>query len=310
MLVLISILLAIAFCFFASSICIAVVLAAFMAILADPAVQFLERLRIPRYLAAALVGDGFAKWPRRLQRPDSAGEPIHETTAKGRTEVRFPRAERAGKAVYRVQSARGKPIGRRCAAAQEQESSHWICHRKYFYRGHPLSREHHHFLESGTNTGGDAGSRQRLFEPNSVRWADLGGGRSRPAGLVQFHSTARFLMVIGVVSVLHLVAANLRLPRFVSSRLDVGPVAATVGLLFWGRLWGIPGILLAVPLTAILKLLADSDPALAHFVERAGAQSTSLSSQESRATGNCRTTSYEKSRLRWSAVCDTASPRG
>ena len=73
MLVLIGILLAIAFCFFASSICIAVVLAAFMAILADPAVQFLERLRIPRYLAAALVGDGFAKWPRRLQRPGFRG---------------------------------------------------------------------------------------------------------------------------------------------------------------------------------------------------------------------------------------------
>ena len=85
------------------------------------------------------------------------------------------------------------------------------------------------------------------------------------AGLVQFHSTAQFLIVIGIVSALHLVAANLLLPRFVGSRLDVGPVAATVGLLFWGWLWGIPGILLAVPLTAILKLLADSDPALAHL---------------------------------------------
>jgi predicted PurR-regulated permease PerM len=85
------------------------------------------------------------------------------------------------------------------------------------------------------------------------------------AGLVQFHSTAQFLVVIVAVSVLHLVAANLLLPRFVGSRLDVGPVAATVGLLFWGWLWGIPGILLAVPLTATLKLVADSNPALAHL---------------------------------------------
>jgi Predicted permease len=83
------------------------------------------------------------------------------------------------------------------------------------------------------------------------------------AGLVQFHSTVPFLVVIGVVSALHLVAANLLLP--VGSRLDVGPVAATIGLLFWGWLWGIPGILLAVPLTAVLKLLADADPALAHL---------------------------------------------
>jgi predicted PurR-regulated permease PerM len=85
------------------------------------------------------------------------------------------------------------------------------------------------------------------------------------AGLVQFHSTAQFLVVIVAVSVSHLVAANLLLPRFVGSRLDVGPVAATVGLLFWGWLWGIPGILLAVPLTATLKLVADSNPALAHL---------------------------------------------
>ena len=72
-------------------------------------------------------------------------------------------------------------------------------------------------------------------------------------------------MVIAVVVLLHLITENRLLPRFVGSRLDVGPVAATVGLLFWGWLWGVAGILLAVPLTAVMKLLADSHPALAHF---------------------------------------------
>jgi len=85
------------------------------------------------------------------------------------------------------------------------------------------------------------------------------------AGLVQFHGTSQVLMVIAVVVLLHLITENLLLPRFVGSRLDVGPVAATVGLLFWGWLWGVAGILLAVPLTAVMKLLADSDPALAHL---------------------------------------------
>jgi len=85
------------------------------------------------------------------------------------------------------------------------------------------------------------------------------------AGLVQFQSTGQFLLVIAVVSALHLISANFLLPRFVGSRLDVGPGAATIGLLFWGWLWGIAGIFLAVPLTAIMKLLADSDPSLAQF---------------------------------------------
>src|SRR6185295_14266449 len=55
MLTLVGVLLLIAFCFFASSICIAVVLASFLALLADPAVQFLERMRLPRPLAAGLI---------------------------------------------------------------------------------------------------------------------------------------------------------------------------------------------------------------------------------------------------------------
>jgi predicted PurR-regulated permease PerM len=34
--------------------------------------------------------------------------------------------------------------------------------------------------------------------------------------------------------------------------------AATAGLLFWGWLWGIAGFLLAIPLTALVKILLES----------------------------------------------------
>ena len=39
----------------------------------------------------------------------------------------------------------------------------------------------------------------------------------------------------------------------------------TIGMLFWGWLWGIMGLLLAVPLTAFVKLIADSRPSLIHL---------------------------------------------
>jgi hypothetical protein len=42
-------------------------------------------------------------------------------------------------------------------------------------------------------------------------------------------------------------------------------VAATVGILFWGWLWGVMGLLLAVPLTAFVKLVADLHPSLGHL---------------------------------------------
>jgi predicted PurR-regulated permease PerM len=85
------------------------------------------------------------------------------------------------------------------------------------------------------------------------------------AGVFQFHSAGPFIVIGVTVVALHLIAANLLIPHFVGSRLDVGPVAATIGLLFWGWLWGVPGLLLAVPLTGFVKLMADANPSLAHL---------------------------------------------
>jgi predicted PurR-regulated permease PerM len=331
MLVVIGILLCIAFCFLASSICIAVVLAAFMAILADPAVQFLERWRIPRHLAAALVvlagaavlsillyasylklsafSDNFEVYANRLREliapindrvqhvRDSAGELIHETTAKGRTEVRV--RETTSWATYLargVGSIGGALIiagvvpflvffmlnvreklytAFKALAGNRLDVDALLLKVKNLVIGFAIGNIFIGgvisvasiivFWKVGLTPAVPLGIVSGLL--NLIPFVGLLLAVAVPvvAGLVQFHSTAQFLIVIGVVSALHLVAANLLLPRFVGSRLDVGPVAATVGLLFWGWLWGIPGILLAVPLTAILKLLADSDPALAHL---------------------------------------------
>jgi predicted PurR-regulated permease PerM len=85
------------------------------------------------------------------------------------------------------------------------------------------------------------------------------------AAVFQFHTAGPFVVIVATVIGLHLIAANVFMPRFVGWRLDVGPVAASVGLLFWGWLWGIPGLLLAVPLTALTKLMADSNASFRHF---------------------------------------------
>ena len=63
---------------------------------------------------------------------------------------------------------------------------------------------------------------------------------------------------------LHLVSANLLIPKFIGSRVNIGPVAATVGMLFWSWIWGAVGLFLAVPLT-VVKLVADCNPSLIPF---------------------------------------------
>jgi AI-2 transport protein TqsA len=82
------------------------------------------------------------------------------------------------------------------------------------------------------------------------------------AATLQFESAGPFLIIALTVVSLHLLSANLLIPKFIGSRVNIGPVAATVGMLFWSWLWGGVGLLLAVPLTAFVKLVADCHPAL------------------------------------------------
>ena len=85
------------------------------------------------------------------------------------------------------------------------------------------------------------------------------------AALLQFNTLGPFITIAITILLFHLVAADFLIPKLVGSRLLLGPVAVTIGMLFWGWLWGIIGLLLAVPLTALVKLVADSRPSLIHL---------------------------------------------
>jgi predicted PurR-regulated permease PerM len=85
------------------------------------------------------------------------------------------------------------------------------------------------------------------------------------AALLQFHTAAPFAVIVLTVVCLHVISANYLIPKIIGSRVSIGPVAATAGILFWGWLWGLMGIFLAVPLTALVKIVADSHPSLIHI---------------------------------------------
>ena len=84
------------------------------------------------------------------------------------------------------------------------------------------------------------------------------------AAMLQFNTAGPYIIIALTVVSLHIVSANLLIPKFIANRVSIGPVAATVGMLFWGWLWGVMGLLLAVPLTAFVKLVADLHPSLCH----------------------------------------------
>lgn len=69
-------------------------------------------------------------------------------------------------------------------------------------------------------------------------------------------SESAFLIVITVVG-LHLIALNILYPKLLGNRLQLNPLAVTMSLLFWAWLWGGIGLLLAIPITAAMKIVFD-----------------------------------------------------
>jgi predicted PurR-regulated permease PerM len=57
---------------------------------------------------------------------------------------------------------------------------------------------------------------------------------------------------------LHLITANLLFPAMVGRRVHLNALAVTVALLFWGWIWGGAGLILAIPITATIKVLCDN----------------------------------------------------
>ena len=55
-------------------------------------------------------------------------------------------------------------------------------------------------------------------------------------------------------------------PRMMGKGLGLSPLSILFALFFWGWLWGIPGMILAVPMMVILKIICGNFPGL-RFVE-------------------------------------------
>lgn len=84
-------------------------------------------------------------------------------------------------------------------------------------------------------------------------------------GLVTFRSGAPVLAVAAAVAVLHVVAANYLVPKFVGSGVRLNPVASTVGIMFFGWMWGGMGLVLGIPIVAVLKCVLENMRSTASF---------------------------------------------
>ena len=70
-------------------------------------------------------------------------------------------------------------------------------------------------------------------------------------------STTVAVLAIAIPGTIQFTIGNLIAPRVLGSSLSLHPVTILLALMFWGSLWGVVGMLLATPMTAVLKMLAD-----------------------------------------------------
>jgi len=87
------------------------------------------------------------------------------------------------------------------------------------------------------------------------------------AALASIDSIGHALLAPAAFLAVHLTESNLITPFVLGRHLPVNTVAIFLGLLFFGWMWGIPGAVLAVPLTVCVKLVCDHVPALSQVGE-------------------------------------------
>ncbi len=82
-------------------------------------------------------------------------------------------------------------------------------------------------------------------------------GASALVSFLQFGTLEMALVVGGVSLFIHTLIGNLLVPLVTSRTSSMNPVAVFVGVIFWGWLWGIWGLLLGIPITMVIKAICD-----------------------------------------------------
>jgi AI-2 transport protein TqsA len=76
--------------------------------------------------------------------------------------------------------------------------------------------------------------------------------------LVQFDSFGTMILVLALIAGIQTLAFNVAEPMILGKRLNLNPLLILLSVLVWGYIWGIVGMLLSVPLTAIIKIIISN----------------------------------------------------
>jgi predicted PurR-regulated permease PerM len=79
--------------------------------------------------------------------------------------------------------------------------------------------------------------------------------------MAQFGSLGTTAVLGGLLIAAQAYVANVLEPRMIGRQLNISPFVVLLSLAVWSALWGLPGALLAIPLTAMIAIICDAFPA-------------------------------------------------
>ncbi|MDR2485752.1 MAG: AI-2E family transporter [Treponema sp.] len=99
------------------------------------------------------------------------------------------------------------------------------------------------------------------FIPN-IGSAAVGAGAVLFA-VLQFWPDPGPIIAVGIIMLgANMIIGNILEPKIMGDNLGLSPLAILIALMFWGWIWGFAGMVLAVPMTVIIKILCENIPFL------------------------------------------------
>lgn len=81
--------------------------------------------------------------------------------------------------------------------------------------------------------------------------------------LIQFWpDPGPIIIVIAIILGVNLILSNILDPKIIGDHVGLSPLIILVSLSIWGYVWGFAGMLLAVPMTVIIKIICENVPIL------------------------------------------------
>lgn len=75
-----------------------------------------------------------------------------------------------------------------------------------------------------------------------------------PIALISFGFGWQFYLALIVPATIQFAVGNVIEPKLLGDQLDLHPVSILLSLMFWGLIWGVPGMILATPILVSLKI--------------------------------------------------------